>query len=201
MFSGVTTTTSKHLQLDAGAFLKNFDPTTDTWETAKATKLIGATAGGGSFAAVPTIRRIEVDGVKGATKGFEALDEWQVTMTANVKEITADALKMALATGVSAETKSPSTGAGAVTTNNYYKITANNELADSDYMTNITWVGRLSGSNLPVIIVLKNALCTNGLTLTTQDKSEGVIAVTLTGHYDPTDLSIVPFEIYYPIVP
>lgn len=201
MFSGVTTTTSKHLQLDAGAFLKNFDPTTDTWETAKATKLIGATAGGGSFAAVPTIRRIEVDGVKGATKGFEALDEWQVTMTANVKEITADAIKMALATGVSAQAKSPSTGAGAVTTNNYYKITANNELADSDYMTNITWVGRLSGSNLPVIIVLKNALCTNGLTLTTQDKSEGVIAVTLTGHYDPTDLSIVPFEIYYPIVP
>lgn len=200
MFSGVTTNTSKHLQLDAGAFLKNFDPTTDTWESAKATKLIGATAGGGSFAAVPTIRRIEVDGVKGATKGFEALDEWTVTMTANVKEITANAIKMALATGSSTDAKSPSTGAGAVSTNNYHKIVAANDLSDSDYMDNITWVGTLSGSALPVIIVLKNALCTNGLTLTTADKSEGVIALTLTGHYDPTDLSIVPFEIYYPIV-
>lgn len=196
MFSGVTTNTSKHLQLDAGAFLKNYDVTTDTWATAKATKLIGATAGGGSFAAVPTIRRIEVDGVKGATKGFEALDEWTVTMTANVKEITADAIKMALATGSSTQVKSPSSAASS----NYHKIVASNDLADSDYMTNITWVGTLSGSSIPVIIVLKNALCTNGLTLTTQDKSEGVIAITLTGHYDPTDLSVVPFEIYYPVI-
>lgn len=196
MFSGVTANTTKHLQLDAGAFLKNFDPTTDTWESAKATKLIGATAGGGSFAAVPTIRRIEVDGVKGATKGFEALDEWQVTMTANVKEITAEALKLALATGTSAATKSPS----GVSANNYDLITADNDLADSNYLTNITWVGTLSGSNLPVIIVLKNALCTNGLTLTTADKAEGVIALTFTGHYDPSDLEEVPFEIYYPIL-
>ena len=196
MFSGVTTTTSKKLQLDAGAFLKNYDVASDTWETAKATKLIGATAGGGSFSAVPTIRRIEVDGVKGATKGFEALDEWVVTMTANVKEITADAIKMALATGSSTSVKSPSSA----TTSNYNKIIASNDIADTDYIGNITWVGRLSGSQLPVIIVLKNALCTNGFTLTTQDKSEGVVAITLTGHYDPTDLSVVPFEIYYPIL-
>ncbi len=196
MISGVTSNTSKHLQLDAGAFLKNYDPTQDTWATAKATKLIGATAGGGSFAAVPVIRRIEVDGVKGATKGFEALDEWQVTMTANVKELTADLLKMALATGSYAGAKSPSSE----TSNNYNKITASNELADSNYLTNITWVGRLSGSSIPVIIVLKNALCTNGLTLTTQDKNEGVVALTLTGHYDPSNLDDPPFEIYYPIL-
>ena len=196
MISGVTSNTSKHLQLDAGAFLKNYDPTQDTWATAKATKLIGATAGGGSFAAVPAIRRIEVDGVKGATKGFEALDEWQVTMTANVKELTADLLKMALATGSYAGAKSPSSEAS----NNYNKITASNELADSNYLTNITWVGRLSGSSIPVIIVLKNALCTNGLTLTTQDKNEGVVALTLTGHYDPSNLDDPPFEIYYPII-
>lgn len=196
MFSGVTTNTSKHLQLDAGAFLKNFDPTQDTWASAKDTKLIGATAGGGSFSAVPTIRRIEVDGVKGATKGFEALDEWVVTMTANVKEITADAIKLALATGSSTQVKSPSSAA----TTNYHKIVAANNISDSDYLTNITWVGTLSGSALPVIIVLKNALCTNGLTLTTADKSEGVIAMTLTGHYDPANLDTVPFEIYYPVL-
>lgn len=196
MISGVTSGTPKHLQLDAGAFLKNFDPTTDTWATAKATKLIGATAGGGSFSAVPTIRRIEVDGVKGATKGFEALDEWVVTMTANVKEITADTLKLALATGSYAGAKSPSSS----TSNNYNKVTAANDIADSDYLTNITWVGTLSGSALPVIIVMKNALCTNGLTLTTADKAEGVIALTFTAHYDPAALDTVPFEIYYPII-
>jgi len=193
--TGVTSGTAKHLQLDAGAFFKNFDPATDTFASASS-KLIGATAGGGSFAAVPTIRRIEVDGLKGATKGYEALDEWQVTLTANVKEITVDSMSLALATATSADTKSPSS----VTSNNYTKITASNEIADTDYLTNVTWVGRLSGSQTPIIIVVKNALCTNGLTLTTADKSEGVIALTLTGHYDVSDLDTPPFEIYYPIL-
>lgn len=194
-FTGVTANTSKHLQLDAGAFYKNFDVATDTAATASA-KLIGATAGGGSFAAVPTIRRIEVDGLKGATKGYEALDEWQVTLTANVKELTVDSMALALATATSTAVKSPSNA----DSNNYNKIVAANDIADADYLTNVTWIGRLSGSSLPIIIVVKNALCTNGLTLTTADKSEGVIALTITGHYTVADLETPPFEIYYPII-
>lgn len=190
IFSGVTADTSKHLQLDAGAFYKNYDVTSDTPATASA-KLIGATAGGGSFSAVPTIRNIEVDGIKGATMGFVTIDEWTVNLTANLKELTVNNLKMALATGKSASSTSPA---------NYTKITASNELADTDYMDNLTWVGRMSGSATPIIIVVKNALCTNGLTLTTADKAEGVVAVTVTGHYDPSDLADVPFEIYYPTI-
>lgn len=194
-FTGVTANTAKHLQLDAGAFFKNFDPATDTFASASS-KLIGATAGGGSFAAIPTIRRIEVDGLKGATKGYEALDEWQVTLTANVKELTVGALELALTTGSHTSVKSPSSEAS----NNYEKIVAANDIADSNYNTNVTWVGRLSGSNLPIIIVVKNALATNGLMLTTADKSEGVVAMTLTGHYTVSDLDTPPFEIYYPIL-
>lgn len=194
-FTGVTANTAKHLQLDAGAFFKNFDPATDTFASASS-KLIGATAGGGSFAAIPTIRRIEVDGLKGATKGYEALDEWQVTLTANVKELTVGALELALTTGSHTSVKSPSSE----NSNNYEKIVAANDIADSNYTTNVTWVGRLSGSNLPIIIVVKNALATNGLTLTTADKSEGVVAMTLTGHYTVSDLDTPPFEIYYPIL-
>lgn len=191
VFSGFTAKTPKHLQLDAGAFLKNYDVSKDTWEAAKATKLIGATAGGGSFSAVPTIRRIEVDGVKGAAKGMEALDEWFVTLTANVKEITAESIKLALAAAQSSVTMSPS---------GYTKITSKNEIALDDYMENLTWVGRLSGSNDPVIIVVKNALATNGLTISFADKSEGLIPVTVTGHYDLDDLETPPFDIYYPSV-
>ena len=194
-FTGVTANTAKHLQLDAGAFFKNFDPATDTFASASS-KLIGATAGGGSFAAIPTIRRIEVDGLKGATKGYEALDEWQVTLTANVKELTVGALELALTTGSHTSVKSPSSEAS----NNYEKIVAANDIADSNYTTNVAWVGRISGSSLPVIIIVKNALCTNGLTLTTADKAEGVVSLTLTGHYTTSDLDTPPFEIYYPII-
>lgn len=189
IFSGFTSDTAKHLQIDAGAFYKNYDPTTDTPAMASS-KLLGATAGGGSFSAVPTIRQIEIDGVKGAVKGLEVIDEWAVTITANVKEITASVMATALAAGNAASSTTP---AGT-------KITAGSELADSDYLTNITWVGRISGSQNPVIIVVKNALATNGLTLTTADKAEGVIAMTFTGHYTAADLDTAPFEIYYPSI-
>lgn len=191
VFSGFTANTPKHLQLDAGAFLKNYDVTKDTWDTAKATKLLGATSGGGSFSAVPSIRRIEVDGVKGAAKGMESIDEWVVTLTANVKEITAEAIKVALAAAKSEAVDTPS---------GYTKISGKNEIALDDYLDNVTWVGRLSGSNDPVIIVVKGALCTNGLTISFADKSEGLIPITVTGHYDPSDLETPPFDIFYPTV-
>lgn len=190
LFTGLTANTAKHLQLDAGAFYKNFVPGTDTPSTATE-KLIGATAGGGSFSAVPTIRQIEVDGKKGAVKGFEALDEWVVTLTANVKEITPELMKISLAAGTLATT-------GTGVPSGYDKVGAGSELADADYLTNITWVGRISGSNTPIIIVVHNALATNGLTLTTADKAEGVIPVTFTGHYTIADLETPPFDIYYP---
>lgn len=190
-FSGLSAKTPQHLQMDAGAFLRNYDVETDTFATAKATKLLGATVGGGSFSAVPTIRRIEVDGAKGAVKGLETVDEWVVTMTANVKEITVDALKTALA---ASEATSIDTPAG------YTKITGKCNIALEDYLDNLTWVGRLSGSEDPVIIVVKNVLGTNGLTLSFADKAEGVIPVTVTGHYTMDDLETPPFEIYYPSV-
>lgn len=189
IFSGFTKDTAKHLQLDAGAFAKNYDVTKDTWATAKESKLLGATAGGGSFSAVPTIRKVEIDGVKGAVKGMENIDEWVVTLTANVKEITAEAIKVALAAADTSESTTPA---------NYTKIVGRAEIRDTDYLDNLTWIGRMSGSNEPVIIVVKNALATNGLTISFADKTEGLIPITVTGHYTGDDLETPPFEIYYP---
>jgi len=188
LFSGLTADTSKHLQLDSGCFIKNYDLTKGYADNKSG--IIGATAGGGSFSAVPTIRQIEVDGKKGSVKGFQALDEWTVTLTANVKELTANSLKLALAAATSTSSTAP---AGT-------KITGKGELSDNDYHGNIAWVGRISGSQDPVIIVIKNALATNGLSMTFADKAEAVMAVTLTGHYSLDDLDTPPFEIYYPTI-
>lgn len=188
-YSGFTATTAEKLLLDAGAFFKNFIVGTDTYATAvAANKLLGATQGGGTFSAVPTIRRIEIDGVKGAGKGLQTIDEWVVTLTANMKEVSEDILKLSLSTGVSV-----------VGSTGYKKITAANDIALTDYVDNITWVGRLSGEVLPVIIQVKNALSTGGLTLATVDKGEALIALTFTGHYDSTALDTPPFEIHYPV--
>ena len=192
MFTGLTSNTKKHLQLDAGALFKNYAPATDTPETA-ASKLIGATVGGATLSMTPEVRSIEVDGAKGPTKGFEAIDSWTCTLTANVKEVTADTIKLALASATAAAT-SPSSPAG------YTKVTINGDIAGTDYIDNVTWIGKMSGSDKPIMIVMKNVLSLNGFQFTVADKAEGNVPLVLTAHYDVTDLDAVPVEIYVPVI-
>lgn len=188
-YSGFTTETAKSLVLNAGAFFKNFDADTDTFDTAvQAGKLLGATNGGGEFSAVPEIRQIEVDGVAGRAKGLEVIDSWEVYLKANVLEVKPDTLKSALASAT----------ADTTTSTTHDIITAKNSIELDDYIDNITWVGTLSGSDEPVIITVFNAINNDGLVLTTEDKNQAVIAMTFYGHYEQGDLDTPPFEIRYP---
>lgn len=191
-YSGFTSDTAKSLQLDTGAFFANYDIETDTYETAVAAgKLLGATQGGGGFDAVPTVRQTEVDGVKGKAKGLENIDFWDVSLKANIVEITETTLAKAL---VAADIDT-------TTNDDYDIISARNNIELSDYIDNITWVGTLSGSNKPIIIQVYNALNTDGIKLTMKDKAEGVIPTTFYGHYTQTNLNKPPFDIYYPKAP
>lgn len=188
LITGLTTKTPQNLLLGAGAFFKGYDIATDTPETAK-DKLLGATQGGGSFNAVPTVRQITVDGGKTNVKELEVIDDWAVTMIANVKEITANNIALALGAAHIQDAEAPE---------GYHKITGKNDFAKTDYQDNITWIGTLKGSEKPVIIVLKNALSLNGLSLSVADKDEATVPITLTGHYSLDNLEETPFEIYYP---
>lgn len=187
--SGFTSNTAENLLLNAGAYFKNFDPENDTFETAvESGKLIGATKGGGEFSAVPTIRQIEVDGVAGRAKGLEVIDSWDVYLKATVLEVKKESIVQSLCAA--------SVDEG--TSSDYDIITARSEIAISDYIDNVAWVGTLSGSDKPVIIIVKNALNTEGLKFTTQDKNEATISMTFYGHYTQDDLDSPPFDIYYP---
>lgn len=188
-YSGFSTKTAKSLLLDAGAFFKNFEVGTDTFESAKAAgKLIGATSGGGEFSAVPEVRQIEIDGVKGKAKGLEVIDSWEVYLKGTFIEITKDTIKEALA----------ASDVDSISDEDYDVITARNNLELTDYIDNVTWVGTLSGSDDPVIIQVYNAIDTSGLTLTTEDKNQSTIEATFYGHYEQDDLDTPPFAIYYP---
>lgn len=193
-YSGFNNKTMEHLLLDAGAFFKNFTyeaggEKNDTFDSAVAAgKLLGATKGGGEFSAVASIRQIEVDGVKGRAKGLETIDSWDVYLKATVLETSADTIKLAL-------------GSATVDTDSdtkYDIITGNADISVNDYVENITWVGKLSGSDEPVIIQVFNALNTDGLKLTVQDKAEATIPMTFYGHYTPEDLGNPPFKVFYP---
>ena len=188
-YSGFTTETAKSLLLNAGAYFKNFDVSTDNFDSAvTAGKLIGATKGGGEFSAVPEIRQIEVDGVAGRAKGLETIDSWDIYLKANVLEVKEATIQSGLA----------ASSVDSTTNTEYDIITASNNLEVSDYIDNITWVGTLSGSNKPVIIQIFNALNTEGLKFSTTDKAEATISLTFYAHYTQDDLDTPPFKIYYP---
>ena len=175
--------------MDAGAFFKNFDVEKDDFESAvKAGKLLGATKDGGEFSAVPTVRQIEVDGIKGKAKGLEVIDTWDVYLKANVLEIKRETLAAALCASQTDEAENVK----------YDVITAKNNIELDDYIDNVTWVGTLSGSDEPVIIQVFNAINTDGLKLTTKDKDQAVIAMTFYGHYTQEELNTPPFKIFYP---
>lgn len=188
-FSGYTSGTAEKLLLDAGAFFINFDAEVDDFDSAVAGgKLLGATRGGGQFRAMPQLRTIEIDGVKGRAKGLQVIDTWEVNITANVLEVTLDGLANALTTS-EVDTS----------TNVLYDILkAKNYIDLSDYIDNITWIGKLSGKDSPVIIQVYNAMNTTGLSLQTQDQSETVIQMDFVGSYDASDLDSPPFAIFYP---
>lgn len=188
-YSGFTSKTAENLLLDAGAYFINYDVETDTFDTAvTAGKLLGATRGGGSFSAIPEIRAIEIDGVSGLAKGLQVIDSWDVGMTANVLEVTKEGLARAL------------TASEVDTTTNldYDIIKAKNYIELTDYIDNITYVGKKSGTDEPVIIQIYNAINTSGLSLETADKGETVISMEFKGHYDSEDLDNPPFSIFYP---
>lgn len=197
--TGATSATPKHILLDAGCFFKNYDLTkTYAQNIAVAGALLGATDGGGTFSAVPVVHNVAIDGVPTNTKGLHRIDEWTITMTARMKELTAANIAVALGAATSATVGSGDAETALVGAT---RITANEDIANGDYLTNLTWVGRLSGATDPVIIVMKNAFSLNGFSINPTDKAEAVGEYTLTGCYDLADLDDVPFAIYYPTVP
>lgn len=188
-YSGFTSTTAENLLLDAGAIFINYDMEVDTFDSAVAAgKLLGATRGGSTFEAVPEIRNIEIDGVKGRAKGLTVIDSWEVKLTANVLEVTKEGLTKALTSG----------SVDSITNLDYDIITASNDVPLSSYIDNITFVGKKSGSSNPVIIQLYNALNVTGLNIQTADKGETVIAMEFQAHYDSNELDSPPFKIFLP---
>ena len=129
VFSGYTEATPESLLMDAGAFFKNFDVEKDDFDSAVAAgKLLGATKDGGEFSATPTVRQIEVDGIKGKAKGLEVIDSWDVYLKANVLEIKRETLEAALCASKTDEASN----------NKYNIITAKNGIELTDYIDNVT---------------------------------------------------------------
>ena len=186
--TGATCETAESLFIGAGAFFKNYDFKNDTYETAMAAgKGLGATQGGGSFSAVPTIEEIPIDGADPIPR----IVGWVVTMLARIIESKPGTFALALSTGVVKQE-------GAT----YYSVKARRHISLDDYIENITYVGSVSGSNDPLIIQIFNAISTSGLTIETNGNVGSAMDITFTSRVDvcknPEFSEYAPFEIFYP---
>ena len=186
--SGYTENTPDNLQLDSGIILRNFNPETESVvEAIAAGKMMGATQGGSTFAALAEIRKIDVDGVFGDAKGLKANDGWAASIKFSMLEVTSQIIKDALAFTESL-----------VLSATHEIIQARTYICNDDYIDNITYVGRVAGTTERLYIQLFNVLNQSGLTLTSADKSQGLVPMDFMAHYDSTNLDNPPFKIYYP---
>lgn len=177
--TGFTSLTPSNLLLDSGAIYTNYGTETE--------KLLCATSGGNEFDISQKTRQVKVDGVKGSAKGLQIVTDTEVTLKANLLEVTSDVLKTVLMANVDTATNP-----------DYNIITGKTYIADSDYITNIALVATISGSTKPIIIILKNVLNTDGLKLKTEDDKDNVLPVTFTAFIDPATPTLLPYEIHYP---
>lgn len=194
--TAVRTETFKNLQLNAGAFLVNFDyasiESVDALKAAIATalqdksKTLGATRGGGTFTATPEVRNIEADGKRYEFVGSTVFDSWSIKLTGTLMEIIPENFSRILAAADVTENSGK----------NMKTIKVRTDVKSTDFIDTLTWVGDTSRGVM--MITIKNALNTTGATLTFTDKGEGTLPFEFTAHQSSVeDTEYAPFEIVY----
>ena len=184
---GVTKQTAERMLLDAGAIYKNL--TYDDLTGEFTGEALGATSGGNEFVVEIEQRAPEIDGVKSRIKGLKFVNSHEAHLVVNLKELTAENVKLAIGPADIDDTDT-----------NFDIITGRSHIQDTDYLTNISYVGRLTGSQKPVVIMLKNALSAEGFTMSSEDDNEATIPITFHAHADFEDAQAgkVAYEIYWP---
>jgi hypothetical protein len=182
---GYTSDTPNRLVLDAGAIYKNV-----TYAAGDFTgTLIGATSGGNEFVFKQTLRQVEIDGAKGPVKGLQIVEREEAELNINLKELTASNIALSIA------------GSAVDTTDTAYDvITSGGKIDLTDYIDSVAYVGRVSGTNKPVVIILENVLSMEGLNFKTEDNKEVVIPIKFAAHADEADVQAgtLPVKIYWP---
>lgn len=184
-----------NLQLNAGAFLVGFDWTTYTTATALRTAALtalqneattlGVTRGGGTFVVNQEMRQAEVDGVRYRFVGDTFVDSVDAQLTTTLLEVTPGNIKRIL-------------GSADITTSGQKsKVEMRTRIANTDYLTNLCWIGDLADGRL-VCIGFAYALNTAGMNLTFTDKGEATMPVEFHAFQgDVEDYDVAPFEVVF----
>ena len=185
---GIASDSYKRVIIDQGAVYGNYDIVAGTGT------LLGATKGGNEFAVKTEYHTIEFDGALGPTKNGRRITKLEVSLKCKFIEMKLALLKMALPGSSSVDYPT----APAAKTHDL--VTRACSLTSSDYLTNVAILGEVNAQNIPIIIVLENALCDGEFALNFAPAEDNVSEVMFTAHFDPSTITTEPWKIYYPVI-
>lgn len=179
-FTVIPENTFSELQLDAGILLKNFNPSTGTFQDED---IVCATTGGINPVCKANYSDFgeDVDNCPVNMKELKHLDSWDVSVAFTALGTSPELIKLSL-------------GAADIDGTNTSKIVPRRDLEQTDFK-DIWWVGDRADGGM-VAIKIMNALSTEGFSLQTTKNGKGQISVTLTGHVSINAQNVVPMEFY-----
>ena len=182
--SGLNANSAGKIQLDAGYVVVDFGEVGE--------RSLGATRAGGTLNLGASLRDIPVDGaISDYIKGFVRRNKINPTITVNLLECSVDNWMNII--GGANKADYPDT-AGKT-----HDLITLGEIEDSDYLTNVTWIGSIAGKTEKLMIQLENVLGDPNISLSTADKDEMVITATFRGHVLPSAPTVPAIKIYEPI--
>ena len=187
-FTQVPTDTFENLVLNAGILVDEFTPATGVIGN-----ILGATTGGIEFSTNPTYTDFgeDIDNVPANTKQLKRLQSFDPTMSGTFLTVDTTAVKSLI-------------GAADVGTSDTTKVVPRDQLLQADF-DDVWWVGDYSDKNVDdesthtagyIAIHLMNALNTAGFKITSSKDNKAQMAFEYHGHYDISNISTPPFEIY-----
>lgn len=158
----------ENIQIDHGILFKNYG--------LESQALIGPLRGGTNFKVERTYRNIEIDGIKGKTKGLKTLDDENATLTAKTLnsslETMADKLPGAKVTREDTTKKITKIESGEL-----------GIISEDEYIENVTmFAQKISGEYIKVTIT--NAMDENGLDYSAVQKAEGEVEMVYSAHHE-----------------
>lgn len=187
-FTQVPTDTFENLVLNAGILVDTFTPSSGVIGN-----ILGATTGGIEFSTNPTYTDFgeDIDNVPANTKQLKRLQSFDPTMSGTFLTVDTAAVKSLI-------------GAADIGTSDTTKVVPRDQLVAADF-EDVWWVGDYSDKNVDaesthtagyIAIHLMNALNTAGFKITSSKDNKAQMAFEYHGHYDISNISTPPFEIY-----
>jgi len=178
VFSPSSIATANDIFLGEGVVYKNYG--------VAGTAVLGATAGGSKLELDRKIKDIKYDGAYGSTRGLRRYETYECKLMINFLKMTYTNLAYGLPLTVSD---------GADADGTFKKIVFDLEIASTDVLTNVAFVGQKHDGK-QVLIILNNALNIDKINLDFKEKDEVTSEMTYTGFYTFAAPTIPPLEIW-----